>query len=492
MNGNIKLNLLKLSQVEILIQAGLLGSARKQLSLISAQDLYAADIVYLCSLLRRSGNNERAIQILQPLIYPKARRALTATTEEKLEYASCLVRLEITAEAARVLDTISIVLHPIALIRKSFLCISNWDYEQSNKYLMQYIEHTKATPYDRLIAQVNLLQGYVLLENITLAEPLYHNLCSLLDANVHKLLLAATYEFGSEIDRLKLNYTEALIKINLANQLINNDSGLDGFLIRKQEWIVKSYATENKSIDLKYNHIKMEAQLLKHYESLRDLDLHYAVLTKNSELLTQVYWKTKSQYYKNRVSKVAHNNNLSINKVKYQYNKCDIKKNIIFNLNHATFNKQNIYLSKNKALHRLFMALLSEGYRPIKLYDFFCTVYSDEVFVPEHSNTKIRQLLKRLRHQLAKLELPITIVCKNDNYYLHINANLIVIENINTPPSWYKLLIKKYRQIYFNNQDAQKVWGMSKRSSIRRINELKNLGLIKAYGKTNNRKYKIV
>ena len=373
---------IKLDIIDALIKSGQVEKAKAQLLDLPLEAVYGVDLVFYCSLLRRVGLSLKAIKLLNPMIYPKARSAQIATTEEKLEYAACLVRLGILVEAERILNSIDAHLFPIVLIRKSFLCISRWDYESSNQFLLQYISHPKASSYEVLVAKVNLLQGYVLLDEFAKAEVLFFELINILDPLKNRLLLAAVYEFGTELERLKNNYDSSFKYIEHAKRIIGDDNSIDAFLIRKQELILQVYSQLGVQNKLSLANLRNEAVRRKHYESIRDIDLHLAIINRNEVLLNKVYWGSQSIFYKKRVLKLAEKFNLNVNTDFFKFKK---NKGHCFDIMSGEMHGANLaeYVKPHQALHRLLTALFSETYKPIRLLDLF-----DQVFFRSRLQTK--------------------------------------------------------------------------------------------------------
>ncbi len=472
-----------LESIETLIVKGELKEARTALLTISAKDVSGPDLVYFCSLLRRCDLGLRAVQILQPLIYPKSRSAYQATVDEKLEYASNLVRLEILGEADRILQSIDEHRYPIVLIRRGFLLVSKWDFESSNACFQKYAQHPLAQDYDRLIAKVNWLQGLVNLEKVEPAWTLARQLIEILDSEKHKLLLAAVHEFCAELCRLQEDFAGALPFIEKAKFYLEDQHTLDGYLIRKQEAIVHAYW--KKSIDVLL-HSKIEAQEKKHFESLRDLDLHIAILSKNERLLNQVYWRTQSQSYQERILKYAHRYGIMVNAEFFQFRK---NKGPVFHLDSQILSGSSAAFKKDKALSKLLQVLLSEAYKPLKLIDLFCAVYPDEIFFADSSPDKTHQLLKRLRQFLESNGLPLKIVCQNRTYSLRVNGNFSLSRTSQVHYQWEKSLWQAVRDRSFDVAKAQALWGCSRRTTLRRIDLLKKRGRICTQGQTRSRRF---
>lgn len=484
-------NFKSLENIDNLIKGGQLAKARQALLEIKSQysdlnKVSSKERVYYCSLLRRSDLSIEGIKILQPIIYPKARRANAANAEERLEYASCLVRLEILNEAEKVLKTIDFNQYPIAYVRIGFLFITRWDYEQANDYFKNYIEHPLADPYNIKIAQLNLLQGLVYLRKVEEAWSFAKQLLKTFDPVENKLLLGAVYEFCAEIFRLKKDNVKAVMFIESAKDLLQGDQSLDEFLIRKQEGLILCQAVKQIGILTK---LRKEAQQRKHYESIRDLDFHIALIKKNERLLNQVYWKTQSQFYKNRIRQLAEENKINLDVNFYQFGK---NKGLCFDLSSHQLSGVLQNLKPHKSLAKLLTAFLVEGYKPLQIFDLFSIVFEDEIFFPDSSSDKMHQLIKRLRHYILKNNLPMQIVCKGKLYQLQITGHFSLSSGNQYQSDWERRLREKVKHNYFNVIEAQKVWHCSMRTALRRLADLKKKKYFLTSGKTRSTRYRFM
>lgn len=475
-----KLNVLE--KIESLIKAGQIQLARAQLLKTKSSQISPIDLVLFCSLLRRAGLSVEVLKILQPLVYPKARSAVVATVEEKLEYASNLVRIGVLNEAERILNSIDAQKYPDVFIRRGFLVISRWDYDAANRFFRQYLEHPQAEAYSVLIAQVNILQGLVNLKKTEEAWALAQELLNKLDPIQNKLLLAAVYEFCSEIFRLKKDQQRALEYIRLGKTLLIGTNTIDEFLLRKQEQIV----LQNKDA---FDLLRAEAVERKHYESIRDLDFQKALLTKDERLLNQVHWKTMSKSYKERILSQAHEKGLQLNREIFQFKK---NKGMVFDLESHSLDGTTVFLKKDKAEARLFAALLSEGYKPIKIFDLFALVYPDEIFFPLFSSDKMHQLIKRLRHFIAKAKLPLKILCQNEEYKVEVTGNFSLSFGKIFRSEWERKWKTSIGSKYFSISEAQNFWGCSLRTTLRRLDEIKKAGRFQTKGKTRATRYRFI
>lgn len=469
-----------LENIETLIKAGDQIKARAALLAIKPTEVSPVDLVYFCSLLRRTRLSVEVIKILQPLVYPKARSATIATTEEKLEYASNLVRLGALSEAEKILNSIDAHKYPQVLIRLGFLVISSWDYEKANVYFKQYIDHPQAERYSVLVAKVNHLQGLVYLGQLDDAWALAQELLRELNPVQNRFLLGGVCEFSAEIFRQKKDVERALQFITRGKELFANSQSTDEFLLRKQEQIILGKVQGLKNI-------REEAIERSHYESVRDIDFHIALIEKNEKLLNEVYWKTKSKAYKQRILDHAQKSKMTIKPDLFQLSK---NKGIVFDLQSHRLTGSLAALKKDQALARLLSALLVEGYSPVQIFDLFAAVYPDEIFFPESSADKIHQLLKRLRQFIQKARLPLEIICKNENYFVKANGHFSLSGQAPYQSDWEAQLHDMFQGRYFSVSDAQKLWKTSERTTLRRLCELKNNNRVQTHGKTRARKFR--
>lgn len=474
------------SEIDQWIKQGQLDQAKQALNGIDPRALSRSEVVDYCALLRRAGLILKALEVLHPVIYPKGRKIVQAHESEKLEYASSLVRLEIFTEAERILQTVTVHSHPEVLIRRSFIRIAYWDYEQANHLLMNYIEHPKAQPYEKLIAQVNLLQGLVSLEKTQEARELLRSLIQNLDAEKNKFLLSAVYEFAAELERINKDYKSALGWIEKAKVLLRDSKSIDGFLLRKQEALVLCYSPRGQKHIPLLLELQKEAQQIKQYESFRDLDLHLALLTQDLSRLNKVYWGSSSEFFKQRVLNLATAQRLKVQTDSYQFKK---NKGVCFDLQSGNMkslaaSQSPTSMKSQQAVHRLLRTFLCEFYKPLQLMDLFNGVFPNEIFFPQSSADKMYQLLKRARQFLKNSDLPLTIHYQKKNYKLKIEGNFTLTAGISFSAPWEKQLRDQFKHKRFQVEETMQLWSCSYRTAMRRLQTMKQQNKLIKVGET--------
>lgn len=467
-----------------------MAKARKALTELYTKKIYESykepQRVYFVSLLRRVGLSVFGIKVLQPFIYPKVKTVYQASEEEKLEYASSLVRLGVLVEADRIFDSISTDVLPIVLIRRAFLTISEWDFEKANQLLKSYINHPNATSYDILIAQVNYLQGLTYLGKTQEAMDYFETLKDKLGER--KLLLAAIYEFASETQRQLRNYSLSLEYINQAQSYLDDQESIDAFLIKKQRLITESYARPNKASIDELIALKKEALARKHYESIRDIELHLGLHLRSSKILNKVYWGTRSSFYKERLLLLAkkHQVEVDVKEFKFKKNKGTFLNSQSGLLKNATGTS---LLKSNQAIHRLFKSLLSDFYKPHTLFSLFNDVYQKEIFFPKHSPDKMHQLIKRFRELISESKIPLELIYHQKKYTFKITNDFTLSATADYSFTWQKQLENHFKKKQFKIEEAQALWNCSYRTVTRRLATLKKMNILKSKGQTKNQKF---
>lgn len=482
-------NYLKLDKIENLIRSGKLVEARKLIKGISPKEIYAADLVYYCSLLRRIRLSALGAKALQPMIYPKSRDVVVATNEEKLEYAACLTALGALAEAERILDTVNTELHPITLIRKAFINISKWNYDESNKLLNQYIVHKKADPYTILVAQVNLLQGLIIMEELVEAEELVKYLIETLLEKKNVFLLVAVYEFASELCRLQNKLQQGLNYINLGKKVLVSTQSVDFFLLEKQELLLTAYLNFSPLLQNDFKRLILKAKKIKHYESVRDLNFHQAIVFRDNQLIHKVYWGSSSEYYKKRIFNYCQKYKMELDCNVYRYGH---NVGICFNVNSYEMTGAKTGLKPQQALSKLLHVLVSERYRPLSLYDLFNRIYSHEVYISGYSDDKIYQLIQRFKNFLRLAGLKIRLINNRGFYFLKINQSFSLTTKNIKRNDISMALYKKFKYNYFTVAQLMSTFDCSKRTAMYRIAQMRKQNLFVSKGATRNLKYRLL
>lgn len=416
---------------ERLIREGQLRQATKAVLSISVKTISPVDLSLHCSYLRRLGFSAKAILILRPIVYPKARSSSVATPIEVLEYAACLVRLQVLGEAEALLKTLDFNKNPTALLRLAFLHIARWNYKQANQYLEKHLSLVPKQSYEAAVAQLNYLQGLVYLHDGDKGFNLARELIEFYKKNNYKFLLVGTLEFLSELHRQKKEFIEARHCLDQAFKELGSSSTIDEFLLRKQQALIDLYELPNQNVIEQIKALKKEAGLRRHFESQRDLDFHLALVTKDERLMRNCYWQSQSESFKNRVVQATLEHNWNIDLKSDFHLTGNAKKNLKakpLTINLVSANGSNEKsLGNNLKLAALFRALLSEGYKPKFSSDLFDSIYSGELYSPVHTKIKIHQLISRLRLKIENNNWPFKISFTKEAGYRILPQDLVIL-----------------------------------------------------------------
>lgn len=483
-------------RLEKLIRDGSLQLATKEVLAIPVKKLSPVDLSLHCSFLRRLGLSATAIQLLRPLVYPKARISNVASPIEVLEYAACLIRLGILGEAEQLLKTLSFKLYPVALIRLAFLEIARWDYQQSNVYLEKYLQIASADSYEFAIAQLNYLQGLAYLSQTETGFQFAKDLIRQFRLKKYNLLLVGALEFQAELHRQNKDFNQARKSINEAFEILGASSTIDEFLLRKQNAIIDLYDSLSDESLKKVYKLKEEARLRSHFESVRDLDYHLSLATKDKELLMNCFFLTRAEGFRSRIRNACSSLNWQIDfshfRIDGKSRKSD-KQNKVYRLNITSMvGEHKTNLQKNQKLIMLLRTLLSEGYAPQFVPDLFEAVYPGEHYSPIHSKIKVHQAISRLNMQIRRNRWPFQILySKKSGYKVKFLQTVDLAFSPEINDECFLQVQKKFGVNSFSLEQLLEVLNKPRRSVFRLIDTWAELRIIEKAGNNRNRTYRV-
>jgi hypothetical protein len=405
----------KLNEIDILIRAGqhVRAKAVFQGVWFERGRLPRAAVLIAASLARRLSLPAAGLALLHQHVRPSensARFTSAASSQERAEYAACLIRIGAVDEALNLLDEISVEESPSSLIYRAFALTSRWEYEAVRVVVERFLSlrTSHPDPYQTLIARANLAQALAYLGDLTalsvietaLEEAKRERACFLM-ANL--FILKAHVHVGERA------WHEAASALSAAEERLAGSETIDAFLIRKQRAIIELHRSQGaKTAELQA--ISQEAQLRRHWESVRDCAYNLAIATHSVRLARHVYFGTPYRYFHERIAR--HFPGLETDQpyrlpLEGGGTSQSPTKTLDISLSAAAFGQHGMKFGQ--VPHRLLRILSEDFYRPKRSMEIFARLFPGEHYSPEYSSDRFHQACRRLRQQLAAKKIPLMI-----------------------------------------------------------------------------------
>lgn len=492
----------KFEKVNQLIINGSISLAQKEIKQLENLKLSRKDRLELAILAKRSFLPVSALSLLKRIVRSEKRLPSPPTQNELLEYSNCLIMINALLEAEQILLSLETDQTPEVLNGLAALYFKRWEYKKGIGYIEQYINHPKTSNREIMVSKVNLIQAYVHEKMFFHAKIIFDDIIPRLKEEKKHLLLAAIYEFQAEQFIHQRKWNDAKLCINKSFDVLSNKSDMDILYLKKINLLYDLYKNpHSKLLKQKIIDIKKFANELGHYETLRDVDFHYAVLTKNKYIALKLWFGTPYESYKRKIEKEC---SLSGIPNKFEYvigGNNNNSENLFLDLTDGKTSSGRSLLKKNHILQRLLITLFSDLYKPLSVFEIYSFVYAGQYFNPISSPNSIHQAIKRLREFFRRYDLPIEIIETNGLYLLNGLKKITII----IPNQQYLEKRPDIRILDFTNK-CRKIWGerlicandvslhfnVSQNTAVKWLNDSLEHGLIQRRGQGRATRYWIV
>lgn len=422
MSGELSLNFEStIRQIDDFIRSGQREKAHQLLESIKISSIPRAHLNALANLARRCGQFSLAWQIISPVIRPKYPLDVPATNEEKATYAIILLGLGAQPEAIELLESCDQNC-PDVLLAFAFASINRWDYTTAITKLRAYLRCENVTPYQQMIAKVNLAASYVAVGDAKNGLPLLVVIQSETEKNGWSLLQKNSLEISAQMAIQEKNWEEAEKLLSHAIQDGEKKFYLDNFFVKKWQAVISLLKRGPDAEALReIESVRSMAETNKHWETIRDCDYYKAVTLKDEKLALHLYFGTPYASYRKRL--VERCKDWLTVPAKYEWNNSAGESKRIFDIQQGEeINSPDISIKPGTALHRLIVTLSSDFYRPFSVGSIHSMVYAGEHFNPHSSPKKVAFLIQRLRAWLKENDIPLSVNSEKDGYQLHADG----------------------------------------------------------------------
>jgi len=373
----------------------------------------AQPVAHLCY---RAGLFESGLKLLSGIVRPETRDVPPATDKEVCTYAILLVKIGATNEAKALLTSIPGTEAETDLYL-AFAEQAEWNYAAAAAHLRRYLQRSGPSDYQMAVAEVNLIAGLVHLGSTEEAQGRIGRLLPRAREMSWDLLSKNLLELSVQLALRLGDYREAKVCATAAASApFSKGAPITDFLIEKWNAIarLRDRPREEENVAALLA-VRARAEVLQHWESVREADRELAEARRDGDLLARVYFGTPFPAYRQELKKNAAWAALPEEFI------LGSDQGPIFDLETANVLNSKHGLNPGKAMHRTLSALMADRYRPVFIGQMFSRVYPGENFIPTFSEKRISTAISRLRNWMREASLSAEIVVHRQFYRLDID-----------------------------------------------------------------------
>jgi tetratricopeptide (TPR) repeat protein len=383
-----------IDEVDALLRRGSASEARAQVQKVAPLARTRAQIVELSTLSRRAGIPKLGLRLLANRVKPNGQLNPLATPPEIAEYAACLHRLGASGEAEMLLGPLSDRDVPPLFFHRALTAMARWDYVAAAEFLERYLERRDLTGYERAVAWVNRLAALVYLESFEEAERVFPEVLAATPEASCRLLRANLFEIAAQGKIAAGNLEAAAELLNSAEGLLDDKASVYAFFVRKWRAVVEARMSGNPRV---LGEVAGEARALAHFESVRDITFHQAVVAGKPAKLLPLIFGTPHPALRDRYVRAWRElggEELPREHIRVLGTGGPLSEPGIGNR-----------LKAGQVPHRLLIALNRDYYRPLRLAELHAELFPEAAFHLQASATRVHQACRRLRRILPELRI---------------------------------------------------------------------------------------
>ncbi len=428
----------------------------------------------VANLARRLNLSNLILRLLTPLMHAPSHQRINVSDIERALYALALARIGSHKESSEYLEKLENTQKDILLLKAS-AWISQWNYKNAQKIYKFLLVHSKLDLYEDKIVKINLASCMISQSKFRNAISILEEFENLKDSNrllyANSLELLAQAYFG--IGDLRM--AEHIVNMSITKL----EGGDEDYSLFAKKWLSIIRSTGQNKISDNWEHVRTLAIQQLDYETMRDLDLFQACLTKDRALFFKVYFGTPFFSYRKRALK-RFGNLEKIPKDFIVYPGEKLPYPGLLNLESGRFSdqqhKHNVSFS---ILHiKLLRELARDFYRPVSMGALFAALYPDERFDIFTSPHRLYQLVRNLRKHLNQFQGSPRIVMKRGAFLMSFESTQIKV-NLNYRPvkrsdpmnSQLQAWVQSRGALPFNRKELEIHFKISKTRSLQLLKE---------------------
>lgn len=497
-----------LSQIEAWnerIRQGQGQQVARELRHIPRDEIPLEQLAKIANITWRINRPSIGLRLLYPRLREQSDLKMTMALDAFTEYAGCLLEVGALSEARQVLRDLG-GRTPRSKFLSALLLFKEWNYEAAIPLLEEYLRDIPAD-YHQFVVRVNLASSYVNTRQWSKGLAFLAELKKELETKQHWLLLGNCYEIESQIYFAQGEHGSAIERLAQSEKHLDNSKNMGWVYCKKWQFINKIYLAKrsanfaSRSFIVDYEEIRALANAMGSWESLRELDLHWSVLTGDEGLLNHVYYGSPSERYRRKIRDLAVSEapELTI-RSRFDWtppgDNSPAPRLIDFKGLIGEFH------GKGKAflLKKLLMIFFSDFYAPFRIGQLFSTLFEGEFYDLETSPDRVFQLIKRLREWLEEADTGCEIKSGPRGYVVQIDRNRGVtldrdlLENgLEKKTNLHFLFLhERFGGTFFTSGDVGASLSCSPRTANRVLKELRSEGRVESVGRGRFTRFRLV
>ncbi len=415
-------------EIETALRTGKRDLARHALLKVKGKSLPRSKAKLFATLARRAGLLPLALQIMTPIVRPKTKLDVAASAEEIATYSLVLLGLGAVQECNSLLKSVD-QNNPDIILASAFACIKTWDYVQAIVFLEKYIASATPSPYAKMIAKVNLAASQIATGQLTNGKILLREILEVTTKEGWLQLNTNALELSIQTAVQEGDWTGCdQILRETARQTDTNPGQVDSTLFLLK-WEAIADVMRNKAKQeslLQLRSVRKKAEVMNHWETVRDCDFHEALALQDTALALRVYFGTPFPSYRKRLRDATAGWLTIPNSYQLQFRNSIASHNLgepigkrVFQLSSGReIGNEAIALPVGKSLHQALWTLASDSYRPFSVGTLYSEIFKAEHFNPSSSPRRVAFLIHRLRNWFDEHGIPLDVVSNRDGYRL--------------------------------------------------------------------------
>ncbi len=469
-----------------------------QTNAITLRREFAADYAFM---LYRVGLFHKSLKLLSPYVRPLDSLEMPATPREKAVYSAILLKIGSIEEAVKILNEINGKCAEADL----FLAYANqteWNYKVSIPLLQRYLQCANVSEYELTVVKTNLLSALISEKRLVEAGELLAQLDDLTRQKKWVLLSKNIQELSGQLAVVQEDFTQAEKRLEMASRASGREDDVWNFLIKKWQAIVayRQYPDHPASVE-KLRNVRDQAQVLTHWESVRECDRLLAMALRDENLLAKVYFGTPHTAYRKRLLDEAEGL-LPLPKT-YVWGSSQGR---VFDLNSAREAGGDLLLKPGHLLHLACLALTADLYRPLHLGNLHSRLFPELHFNPVSSVVNVANVIQRLRTWFQNNNIPFKIEVQHQFHRMSFLEQGIpfgfqlqsaLVEPAVTSggaigfQSHIEHMKNRFSKTAFSSEEAASTLGVSKTTAIKTLNWAHTLGKVSREGQGRATRYRI-
>jgi len=477
----------------------------RELRHIPREEIPLEQLAKIANLTWRINQPSIGLRLLYPRLRTESDLKVGMALDAFTEYAGCLLEVGALSEARQVLRDLR-GRTPRSKFYSALLLFKEWNYESAIPLLEEYLSQIPAD-YHQLVVRVNLASSYVNTRQWEKGLAFLGELKTELRVKGHWLLLGNCHEIESQIHYARKEHARALEALAESEKHLGQSKNMGWVYCKKWQFINQIYLAKRggrfdaRKFAADYDAVKGLAYGMGSWESLRELDLHWALLTGHAKLLNHVYFGSPSGQYREKIHQLIRDEAAELEIWRdFEWVPApqeDARAELIdFKSLIGEFNEKG----RSFLLKKLLLILFSDFYAPFRIGQLFSTLFEGEFYDLETSPDRLFQLIKRLRHWLDEKESGCAIQSGSRGYTVLFAKNRgvklersLAERGLPTKANLHYLFLhERFGEKSFSSHEVGQSLGCSARTANRVLGELKAEGKVESTGKGRFIKFRLV